>query len=137
MASGEYRHLRAICFPGEGRTSRKGACMEQDGRQGGCIKQAKGKQPEAEGQRGWRAARRVWGALCCKETSGKADGTVHSSPLGTTHIHWTSLVLPHVPGLLHVMCPQSHSPEQSESHCGATCLYPPRTCWNRNPCHSR
>lgn len=60
---------------------------------------------------------------------------MHSSLLGTTHIHWTSLELPHVTGLLHVMCPQSHSLEQSESHCGATCLHPPRECWDRNPCH--
>lgn len=38
--AGKSRHLSAICFLGEARTSGKGAYREQSGRQGGCTGQA-------------------------------------------------------------------------------------------------
>lgn len=112
-------------LPGEARTSGKGPA--EAGWKAGWMHRAGKEQATRGGRQGWRAARWVWGALCCKETLEKAGSTMPSSlwnrphPLdipGTAPCYWAPAW---------DVSPESLS-RAEESHCGATCLHPPREC---------
>lgn len=94
-----------------------------------------GKEQETRGgRRGRRAARWVGGPRAAKKPQGRLAAPC-PQPSWNHRTHWTSLELPRITGLLHGMCPQSHSLEQNEPLCGATCLRPPRECRDGSPCH--